>query len=699
MDSTSDGVEIREVAAALRRGWYWIVGGGALGLLAGFLVISSVAPQYEAGTLVLIRSPTASPTGALAQLSGLIGGATGGSGSSTLDTELAILQSRAVVGAVVDSLGLQVEVVHPASSSAAALFSRVAVDARARTGEYRFERAGAAYRVSGPGVETTVAPGAEVRLPDAALALRDRGLPEEFTVAIRNREKAIEAVTGAVNVGAETGDAVDLRFRAREPQVAASVLNLMVTEYLARRRTSDRGVNQNRYEFLSAHVDTIRSQLAAAEGALRVHQEQSGVLDPALAGETELTRAMEVKAAYEDADVEARAIQQILGGSRDRSVAAREVAAYPGLLSNGAVVDLFSRIMELETERSALLGTKTEQDPEVQAYGETIRHLEDQLLQLGRDYLAGLNRQRQILGTELTGYRSTLAALPSDVEQSLRREREVLRLSETLIAVQSQLVQARLDAMSEGGDVRQIDAAVPPVDPAFPSPPLTLGGGLLGGLFFGVVAAVVLGRRGRRVHEPWEVELATGLPATMLSPHLPLTFPDRAGSRTLLVIPLGSAPVSLRVAEEIARTDALQGKNPLLAELGGTPSRVSAPVAVPAGSLAEGTALAERGDGLTVVRDGVARYPASPNASQASARVVLETLEERFGTIVAVVPGLESRDTVSVLDGTRPAVLVIRAGELSGEALEARAKPCRQLDVRILGVVVVPIRRANARSA
>lgn len=695
MDARNDGVELREITAALRRGWYWIAGAGVLGLLAGYLVLQRVSPEYEARTMVLIRSQTNATTGALSALTGLLGG--GSSGSSTLDTELAILQSRAVMGAVVDSLGLQAEVLDPDTTTAIELFSQIRIAPDARGAEYRFEREGDGYRVSGAGPATRVAPGGELRVPGAALTLRAGALPPAFTVLLRDRESAISSVASTLEVGSGNGDAVDLRVRAGEPRMAAAVLNQMVQEYLRRRKTSDRGVNQHRYEFLSAHIDTIRTQLATAEGELRMHQERSGVLDPQATGQAELTRAMEVQAELEAADVDARSIGQILQRGGDRSEIAREVAAYPGLLSNGAVVDIYSRLMQLETDRSELLGVKTERDPAVVAVGQTIAHLEGQLQQLATDYLAGLTRRRQQLQAELQGYRGALGGLPQQAELSYRREREVTRLSETLIALQSQLVQARLDALTEGGDVRQIDPAVPPGSPAFPNPALTLGGGMLGGLFFGMIAAVGMGRRRQRVSEPWEVELATGVPALLFDPRLPLSFPARGASRVVLVVPLSPRASSLKVAEHIARIDALQGRNPVLAELGGGAPRVGAPAPVPV--LADGTAVAERSDGLTVMRDGYARYPATPGAAPAGARVVLETLEERFSTIVAVLPGLESRETVSVLDGSRPTVLVLRAGELTRDALEARVKICRQLDLRILGVVIVPRRRGDADQA
>jgi uncharacterized protein involved in exopolysaccharide biosynthesis len=700
MEESSGGVELREITAALRRGRLWIVGGTLAGLLAGAAVAFGITPRYQARTTVLISSDIAGATSTLSRLSGMLGAIGGGLPNSTLETQVAILESRTVLGEVADSLGLQVQVLEPARVEPLGLFSAIRVEADAAPREYRFERTGDVYAVTGEGYRETVASGATLRLPEASLTLRDGELPREFRIAVASRESTIDEVEDALKLSTDQGDVVELKFRSTAPAVSAGVLNRMVRTYLRRRTTTDRGLNRYRYDFLSAHVDSIRAQLTHAEEALRRQQESSGILDPEVQGQSELERAMEVQAELETVSVEARALEQIVErGRRSGHVSARELAAYPSLLKTPAVSNLLSRLLQMESDRTKLLGRLQEQDPEVVTLDRMIAQADGQLMNVVEDYLAGLHRQEDGLRRELGSYQARLGGLPSQSELAYRRQREVKRLSETLIALQSQLVQARLDAITEGGEVRQVDVAIPPRLPVFPNRPLSLFGGLLGGIFFGMVAAVAAGRRRQLLDEAWEVELATGIRAVDFDPRLPLGYGESGSGQTLLVVPVGGGDSAMRVGEQIARTAALQGENPVLADLRGAKAREGAtraisPVAVAA--LREGEEGGERGS-LTVLKDGYACYPAAGAATTATPRAVLETLEERYAPVVAVLPEMGSIEAAGALRPGRLLVLSAVAGRVSRRELAATVALCRQMDVRPVGVVLLPGRDEGAQ--
>ncbi|HEX2093107.1 MAG TPA: Wzz/FepE/Etk N-terminal domain-containing protein, partial [Longimicrobiaceae bacterium] len=558
MRPNSDTLDLREISAALRRGALWIGGGAVLGLAAGAATLTVLTPEYEASATVLLRSQVGGGASALSRLSGLLG-VPGISGGSTVETEAKILTSRAVLGQVVDSLGLQARVVEPEGIRPDSLFTEVRLDPAAEGGVYRFERRGNGYVVEGKGVSGPITPGVPYHIPGGLLVLRRTGLPQTFAVEVSDREGAIARVAGGLS-SALSGEIVELTYRAEHPALAAAVPNAMISRYLQRRKTTDRGVNQHRFEFLTRHADSIAAQLALAEGALRRHQETSGVLDPALAGRSDLERAMSIQSELENSEVEARALRSIIEKGASGRLSPRELAAYPTFLRNPAINSVLSRLLELETERIALLEKRTERDPEVVALTSSIEHLEGRLVSLSRDYLGGLERQGAELRRELGGYRSELSALPRQAEESYRREREVKRLSETLVALQTQLVEARLGAISEGGEVRQIDVAVPPRSPAFPNPVLNLLGGLLGGLFFGTIAAVGAARIREDVREPWEAELATGHPAVAFNPQHPLWLSGLGGARTALLLPAGRSVDTETVGERLVATATLQGR-------------------------------------------------------------------------------------------------------------------------------------------
>lgn len=698
MTQDPDVVDLREIGAALRRGRRWIVGGAAVGLLFALAITLTVEPKFRAASTVLVRSGDQAPS-VLAQLGGLAGGLPGAI-RSDLDTELQLLMSRALIAGVVDSLGLQARVVDPKQLSHDAVFAAAQFAPTLPPAVYRFERNGNSYQVSGPRTNARARPGDRVRLPGAFVTLRRSGLPDAFAVQFVGMEEAVDAVRKGLVVENPGGDIIRLVFRSHDPRLAAAVPNALVGEYLRRRRTTDRGVNQRRLEFLTEQAESTAGELALAEASLRGQQERSGVVDPEIAGKADLERVMSLRAELEGIEVEARALEQIIAQSTTGEIPARQLAAYPTFLRNAAINSLLSQLLERETRRVELLERRTERDPEVVALTKTIEGLEAQLVALSRSYRNGLLRQQEALSRELGQYRQELASLPRTAQENTRRRRDVARLSETLLALQAQIVEARLGAISEGGEVRLVDQAVIPREPFFPNPTLNLMGGVVGGLFFGVVTAVASAQIRRRVRESWEAELATGLPAVRFDLQLPLSFASINGARSVLLVPLDGAATAVRVGEHMAATAALRGTNVVLANLlhgdnnagaANPPGDGSATAAD--GSLAASKALVpvatSNGRGYPIFRGG-------HDTRTLGVRAALEQLEQRFSLVVAILPGIADPSTVSLLTPDRPAVIVVRSGAARTELREFVSVLAR-MGVTPVGVVLVTPEKSGKR--
>ena len=700
MTPDNDVVDLREVAFALRRGWHWIVAGALGGLLLAALITWLLRPEYEADVTVLLRSGTdaSSPLGGGARGSSGGGLSLGGladvlSLASGFDTEIEILTSRSVIGAVVDSLGLQARVLDPRGVGTLEIFSTARWDPDLEAASYSFEREGDGYRISGPGVSAVVIPGEPFRLRGSVFTLRGGELPEAFEIELRDRQEAIARVREKLEADRAGGDVAQLVFRAGDPLVAAAVPNAMVARYLARRRTSDRGVNQQRYEFLEVRTDSIRMELARAERALRGEQEASGVLDPELYGKAEMEQGLELRAELEAAEVEARAFGEVLSQADAGTLSPRDLAAYPTFLGNSAINNLLSRLLELETERTALLDRRTEQDPDVVIRDQQIDQLEDQLVAMSSAYLSGLDRQQAELRRELSRYDAVLDALPAQAEANYRARREVERLSETLIALQNQLVQARLAAIAEGGDVRLVDPAVPPRAPAFPRPLLSLGIGLFGGLLLGAVGALGSFYTGSRVRDARDAELAAGVPALSLDHGAPLLL-GKGGQQSMLVVPIGDHAGSERIARRIAANAARQGENVVLANLEGMalprllPERTDGTAAeVPSREVSAGPAerphLESRPE-----PEGYFSFRASQNGNgRVDPRAVIEGLERRFSVVVTALPGFGDFPTPALLSAERPVILAAHAGKTSRVELQDAVLALQRLGIDVSVVV------------
>ncbi|MBM5808589.1 MAG: hypothetical protein FJ051_02035 [Cyanobacteria bacterium M_surface_9_m1_291] len=103
-----DEIDMRQLGGALLRRWRWIVGGGALGILAAAGVTAISKPMWEGEFQIVLAqkesaggglSSLAAANPMLAQLAGL-GGAAGG--GSELETEVKILESPLVLRPVFD---------------------------------------------------------------------------------------------------------------------------------------------------------------------------------------------------------------------------------------------------------------------------------------------------------------------------------------------------------------------------------------------------------------------------------------------------------------------------------------------------------------------------------------------------------------------------------------------------------------------
>jgi hypothetical protein len=172
-------------------------------------------------------------------------------------------------------------------------------------------------------------------------------------------------------------------------------------------------------------------------------------------------------------------------------------------------------------------------------------------------YQSSLKRQHQDLSLQLDSLRTTLGAFPAELASGNRLQRSVLQLSQVQAAMQAQLVEARVAAVTEGGNVQSLDIAEPPMRVAFPRPLPTMAAGVGGGLLVGLAIAMFVGMMGRWVQDPATVERTTGVPALRFDPHLPLLL-GASATRTILVAPLAESAQLDPIVARLVQTASLR---------------------------------------------------------------------------------------------------------------------------------------------
>ena len=653
--SSPDTIDLADVARSVRRGWRVVLGSIAACLVLALLVILFGPRRFEGKASAIVRS--ADPSSSLLSrlggdaLGGLAAGAGAifGGGGTQLETEIQILESKSVLGEVVDSLMLQVQPREPEGLPATRFVREVRLPGSFKRLDLDFERTGSnQYRVTGDGVNATAAAGGAVATPVGIIRLRD-SLPASFTVRLLDHEDAVKQLSKHLDVKKAGGEVLAVSYRAPDSITAAAVPNVALSTYLARKKTSDRGVNAHRVEFLSAQLDSTAVQLASAEQALRLFQERSGLLDPEVMGKLELEQAADLRKSLGEVEVEQGALDQMLAQVAAGHMTQRQLAAFPAFLKSGGINDLLSRISELETQRTRLLETRLESDRDVVALTRSINDLQSQLVPLGKAYSGALQRQRSEIERQLGTMSAQLDQFPGEAQTSGRLVREVKRLGLTYAALQTQLVEARLSAIAEGGDIRQLDAATVPKKVAFPDPVITTSAGVGLGLVVGLLLALVAGSHGRYVEGPAAIERVAGVPALRFDPRTPLLMSGRSAVRTVLLIPVEQGVGTLRVAERLADTALARGQSATILDL--TSPSAAAPVGASVGGL-------------------------------------ISRLEQEHSLVVVRLPGMASDSTAAALSDDRPVLLVAPLRRVSRRNLTGAMETLRRLDVPCAGVVL-----------
>lgn len=468
-------IDLRVAADVLRRRALVILGGILFGALVAGAILLFVPPRFDGRAMMLIRTsagldPTAMVKDKMGALSELMPSSLGLGGGSEeeLATELALLQSRAVLGAVVDSLSLEVVPKQPDRVPASAI-----VDSVRLTGRFK-------------PVKVPLVAGVN-RFPNATIWAKQSG-----EIKLLDREDAIDEVAERLSVRKAGGGAVEITYRGRDSISAARVPNLVSAVYMVRRKTVDRGLNQRRLEFLAAKADSVRGDLRRSADILADVSKRSGAgATPEIEGRALAEQTGALEARLSELKASEAALDSFVNASGQRGFDPRRLAGVPDLLKSPAVNELVSQMAKVETDRTVLLATRPETAPQAIALARARDSLAGQLMPLATSFRQSLARQRASIEHDLAILHDQISRLPGQAAAVAKEQAEMTRLAAMNAGMGAQVLTARLAALAEGGDVRLIDEAVSPRRVTFPRPLPTIALGLVGGAIVGFVLALI----------------------------------------------------------------------------------------------------------------------------------------------------------------------------------------------------------------
>lgn len=514
---------VREYFVLFRRYLWLILAAGLVGLSLAVWQVRSEKPRYSARAVIRLVDKRPPFAGGMAAAGAIVG-----SPASNLASQIQVLQSRSVLGDVVDREGLRLSFVQgelpwglledveiPSEASADSIFLQFAPESLTlKVGNQEAVQGTYGGRLQAGGLSLAVASPPDV--PSTVLTLASR---ENVIDELRARFRATPR---------EGTDIIDLEYIDTDPERAQRVVNAAAEVFQLLNVQTARSESGRRREFLETQLRQTDSVLSEAQLALSSFRDRTEVYGSKQQFEAQQSGLVGVDVRREELDSDRRIASNLLsqlqsgrgGNSRDvlRSVVSSGVDLGP------VVSRHYEQLIEYETARERLVTEgRALSHPDVQRLDTLILSSQAKIVDAMRSQMASLDARIAALDSlkaRSTAEVRTLSELGTE-EQRLLRQVEMLQ--ELMAQLQAERQRARLEEAVEGGQVEIVDLARLPTQPLGTGHTRTMLMGLLVGLMLGGGGAVLLDKMNTSIRRQDEIEAALHVPGLAIIPRINAT--------------------------------------------------------------------------------------------------------------------------------------------------------------------------------
>jgi tyrosine-protein kinase Etk/Wzc len=515
------------VIGMVRRHWLLILGIVALSLTAAYAKTRMTTPVYRASTTLYFadRQGSMPALDILNQME---------NGNDKVESEMEVMRSRALAGIVVDSLGMQAQIIDPPGAVTSRYLSVLRADPLApnssfqfsarKDGSFEVKNAESASRagIASLGQPFTFGNVTAVLLPWASSS-------GSFKVRVQPRSAAVGALLAQLSVTRpnKTASVVQVSYTGHDRVETRNVPDVLATSYLAWRSNLRKSGDRSTVEFLRRQIDTISTQLYSAEESLRRFREANQVVDLPTQAQTQVQRLAALEAQRNDINMQRAALESLMADVKNAPTDPRlgspyrRLMAFPGLMTIGnPAFPLLQTLTDLEQRRADLLVRRTANDPDVQSLAQAITSIENQIAAVVDTYLKGLNEQATSFARSVAEFHVQVDQVPRREIEYARLDRNATGLTQIYTMLQTRLREAQIAEAVDDGAVRVVDPAALPTLPIAPRPARNLLLGGLLGLLLAFAAVQLRERLDHTVHTKEEVEAISGAAVLALIPHI-----------------------------------------------------------------------------------------------------------------------------------------------------------------------------------
>jgi capsular exopolysaccharide synthesis family protein len=551
-----EGIELREVVAVLRRHAWLVLGIAAATVGLSLFLVLNEEPQYRATSAIRLQDERGAMTRGL-QGTGMQQAL--GRTEDALLSQVQVLRSRRVAGAVVDRLGLRVSPASPEFDRGLLADVRVADVVTADTARLRFAEDSYQLWVDGE-AWPRARYGEPVSSPAVTLTVLARPAVAGTELYLWGREPVIDALLERLTASRrEHTDVVDVSFTASSPVMAQRVANEMVEEFRTLNASTAQDQSRRRRVFVEEQLAQTDAALVEAQLELTGFREREQVYGSQQRLATQQAGLIGLEVRREELAADRGMFRTLLyrlqtaGDDGGRSL--RTMVSAPGIGANPVIATLFEQLVRYETSLDSLTAGEwgaAGTNPDVARLRSLAATSRERLVDAVGSHVSALDARIAALDELKDRSGAELAALPAtEAEEArlLQRLETVRRIADQL---REEYQRARIAEAVEAGQVEIVDLAPLPTEPVGSRRSLKLALGLVLGLMLGSGAAFLRENLNTAIRRKEDIERMLRVPGLGVIPRI---ASKTAGLRTLPRRARAGGPNGDRSASLVAATD------------------------------------------------------------------------------------------------------------------------------------------------
>jgi succinoglycan biosynthesis transport protein ExoP len=533
----ADSLSLGQILGVLRRRYRLILLMMLLGIAGGGYLAFKTPASYRAVATIRLA-------GERRALTENIENETPEVSSRTMDPILSLAQgvrSQSVMGAVVDSLGLQLSSVTPEFGLNKVEKIWVNPQAGSDTIDVTFYQNGVKAKLGNR--EARARYGDVLDLGAARFAITAVPDVPSAELAIVPRQMAADKLTAGILVAPRTGtDVIDVTYMSSNPRLAQRVVNTTVTVFKHLSILSAKEKSTRRREFLEGQLKQTDSMLVRAQAELasfRSRQQLASTQDALNAQQTSML-ALDTRRTELEADRQTfGALQAQLkkGDDASQMEAIRALASSPALADNPTVSNYYHQLQTYQYKVDSMTTgpwRAAPTNPDLIQLRSLIASTKNDLKQAVSSHVATIDARIGALRNLRAQTGRSLGYLPAMAEEEARLTSRVQSLTSSSDDVRRDYQKARMAEEVEAGDLDVVDLAGTPYAPIWATAGLKLGLGLLLGLLLGIGGAFLLEALNTSIRKPEDLEGALHIPGLAVIPRLTSSSSPASPKRGLL---------------------------------------------------------------------------------------------------------------------------------------------------------------------